>query len=301
MYSGTNNPFLDNSAQSRYPDIAPDTSTQFTSWIQPGSGNQSSFYPQSSFQSPQAALQSPQFNPGYAQTQQMSPQSAQGFQPSSYFGQQLQAVTSPMSGSYSYLQQNPSSPPTNYNPVQQQLQNNPGYMAQFDPYGSLGQLDAQSPVQQMGPQSSISGITTSTTTSVVNGNLHPREYIRAHKQEIESWDSYAWKQLLGSFDALKDAWSAKKKELEAQVGQLQMQLQYGGGGYYGPQIQQEGARLQGLMKEAELNSDSVAASSFQIHEVFQSYRQSGDQASKRRVREASNAALQSLPDWPPVI
>lgn len=36
-----------------------------------------------------------------------------------------------------------------------------------------------------------------------------------------------------------------------------------------------------------------------MQEVFQGYRQSGDQASKRRVREATNAALQSLPDWPP--
>lgn len=44
--------------------------------------------------------------------------------------------------------------------------------------------------------------------------------------------------------------------------------------------------------------DSVAACSFQIREVFENYRQSGDAASKRRVREASNAALQGLPDWP---
>jgi hypothetical protein len=38
-----------------------------------------------------------------------------------------------------------------------------------------------------------------------------------------------------------------------------------------------------------------------MQEVFQGYRQSGDLASKRRVREASNAALQSLPDWPPQV
>ena len=35
-----------------------------------------------------------------------------------------------------------------------------------------------------------------------------------------------------------------------------------------------------------------------MQEVFQHYRQSGDLASKKRVREATNAALQSLPDWP---
>ena len=43
------------------------------------------------------------------------------------------------------------------------------------------------------------------------------------------------------------------------------------------------------------------ASSFQMQEVFQGYRQSADLASKRRVREASNAALQALPDWPPQV
>jgi hypothetical protein len=44
--------------------------------------------------------------------------------------------------------------------------------------------------------------------------------------------------------------------------------------------------------------DSVVASSFQMREVHSGYRQSGDMASKRRVRESCNAALQSLPDWP---
>jgi len=66
------------------------------------------------------------------------------------------------------------------------------------------------------------------------------------------------------------------------------------------QMQQEAARLQGMVKESESNFDSVAASSFQMHEVFANYRQSGDLASKRRVREASNAAITSLPDWPPL-
>jgi len=44
--------------------------------------------------------------------------------------------------------------------------------------------------------------------------------------------------------------------------------------------------------------DTVAASTFQLHEVFNSYRQSGDQASKQRVRESCNAAVKGLPDWP---
>ena len=54
----------------------------------------------------------------------------------------------------------------------------------------------------------------------------------------------------------------------------------------------------GLIDNLMVAADSVAASSYQMHEVFQGYRQSGDFASKRRVREATNAALSNLPDWP---
>lgn len=36
-----------------------------------------------------------------------------------------------------------------------------------------------------------------------------------------------------------------------------------------------------------------------MKEVLAGYRQSGDVASKRRVRESINAALSSLPEWPP--
>ena len=46
-------------------------------------------------------------------------------------------------------------------------------------------------------------------------------------------------------------------------------------------------------------SDAVIASSFQMKEAQSGYRQSGDLASKKRVRESINAALQNLPDWPP--
>ena len=44
--------------------------------------------------------------------------------------------------------------------------------------------------------------------------------------------------------------------------------------------------------------DAVAASAIQLQEVFNNYRQSGDSGSKRRVRQASNAAITGLPDWP---
>ncbi|KAJ6619731.1 hypothetical protein B0H10DRAFT_1946558 [Mycena sp. CBHHK59/15] len=208
--------------------------------------------------------------------------------------------------SYGYLQgQNTVVPQTGYNPVQQQLQNNPGYIPQFDPYASIGQgWDGQAapqpqvqPSNPMQSPASPGALATSTSTSPT-GQSHPREYIRTHKAEVESWDTYAWKQLLNGFDVLKEAWEARKTEIDGHVAQLQQQVQYGG--YYAAQVQQEAARLQGMAKEAALNFDSVAASSFQMHEVFANYRQSGDLASKRRVREASNAAIQSLPDWPPL-
>ena len=47
------------------------------------------------------------------------------------------------------------------------------------------------------------------------------------------------------------------------------------------------------------STDNITASSFQMKEVLEGYRVSSDLASRNRVREAMNAALQSLPEWPP--
>lgn len=84
--------------------------------------------------------------------------------------------------------------------------------------------------------------------------------------------------------------------------------QYGGGGtpgFFGTAPQEYGYNNNSFidgwkqaMKEAESNVDTAAASAFQLQEVYSSYRQSGDVSSKRRVREATNAALTGLPDWP---
>ncbi|KAF9267775.1 hypothetical protein L218DRAFT_1073867 [Marasmius fiardii PR-910] len=319
--TGLNNPFSSDPSNphNRFPDIStssppPSHSPQFTSWMQPGGDGtqlqQQQQYYQAPFPNPQPLQRLP--SPGYANGVGggmggggMMAQPT-GFQPTSNFGQQL---TSQIHGSsYGYLQgqQQQHTPQSTYNPAQQQL-TSPSYVAQLDPYASIGQgwegssqSMIQSPQSPVG-QSTGSGFqtTTSTTSRSASGEVHPREYLRTHKVEIESWDSYAWKQLLNGFDALKEGWQSRKKELESKASQTQMQVQYSGGGYYAAQLQQELTRLQGLVKEADLNSDSVAASSFQMHEVFQNYRQSGDMASKRRVREACNAALQALPDWPP--
>ncbi|KAJ7066943.1 hypothetical protein C8F01DRAFT_1119706 [Mycena amicta] len=288
-----NNPFAP-SAQSRYPDISSQSPVpnqpQFTQWTGAMQQSPGGFQPQ---QQPQFQLQQPQFG-------MMSPGvQTSGFQPASAFGQQLAAGQ--MTGSsYGYLHgQNPQAPSPAYNPVQQQLQS-AGYAAQFDPYASIGQgWDGAGPQPQ--PSNSNNLIPTSPTTTSTSpaGHLHPREYIRVNKVGVESWDPVTWKQLLGTFDSLKDAWDSRKRDILGNVAQLQQQLPYAG--YYAPgQLQQEIARLQAMAKDAESNHDSVAASSFQMHEVFTNYRTSSDVAHKSRVREASNAALTGLPDWPPL-
>lgn len=256
MYNGynspplTNNPFISDptNAQSRFPDISGSNSpepnaSQFTSWMQPGGSQQQ---------------QQQQYQQQYQQQQQMPPQlSGVGynptgmtpqFQPSSGFGQQMVGQIS--GSSYNYLQ-GPSTPQTAYNPVQQQLQN-PTYsaVAQLDPYSSLGQWNSNNPPSA--PQQQSSSFVTSptsptspiTTSRSATGAIHPREYIKSHKAEIESWDPYAWKQFLNVYDELKEAWAVRKKEVDGRAQQLLMQMQYSGG-YY-PQMQQEADRLQGV-------------------------------------------------------
>ncbi|KJA26273.1 hypothetical protein HYPSUDRAFT_36548 [Hypholoma sublateritium FD-334 SS-4] len=344
MYSGygttspplTNNPFISSEhPSSRFPDISSpppqQQQQQYGTWSATGGG-----YPEQ-----QQLVQQQQV--GYGQPQQQmgmtmggsgagylspAPQSypSQGgtapFQPSSSFGQQLAGH---MSGSsYYYLQGQQQQPQnaTAYHPVQQQLQNNPGYIAQFDPYSSLGQAlgggggnqaqnqgyngyNQQQPglvhTASMGStMSSVSGGAASSYGMSATGNPHPKDYIRTHKTEIEAWDQYAWKQLIGTFEVLMQSWEGRKNELSRRVGELSQQMQAGMayGQYYVAQIQQEGSRIQQLLKEAEENFDSVAASTFQMKEVFEGYRQSSDMAGKRRVKEATNAALQGLPGWP---
>ncbi|PCH42174.1 hypothetical protein WOLCODRAFT_143906 [Wolfiporia cocos MD-104 SS10] len=324
----SNNPFIDHPANAltRYPDISggddfsDPSSSHYTAWLQRPSG-----FVQNS--TPPAMYADQGFSPGYGgayQQQQQQPQPLQpqqtaygggmgymsspqgygapvqsptmtgrpGFQPASSFGQQLSAqVNGP--GAYAGLpQQQPQY--TGYSaqtPSQFGGAYTPGYAPQptgqyfpeFDPYAQ----------QQQQQQTALGGSQYRPP--------HPREYVRDHKAELETWDGYSWKQVQNSFDALKEAWTVRKREIEARARSLGGAGVFGAGGYpgmYGGQAQ-EVARLESLAKEADSNHDSVAASSFQMHEVYTGYRQSGDIASKRRVREAINAALNSLPDWPP--
>ncbi|KAF8910617.1 hypothetical protein CPB84DRAFT_1764147 [Gymnopilus junonius] len=326
MYGGysspplTNNPFIASSSghpSTRFPDISTPPTNPLNS---NGSINGAGDYPQQQqgvYQQQQQYPQQPQYQPqptmGYGVGQQQQPQQMIGgggyISPAqSSFGQQLAASVNISGSSYGYLQrQQQQQQAQSYTPAQQQLQNNPGQgwdgnNASATGFGGSSATGATWVAQSLTTGSTISS---SSFTSAPPGGYglspagdpHPRDFVRTHKAEVEAWDSYAWKQLINSFDALKQAWDQRKNELTRKIGELSAQMSYGGG-YYAAQIQQQGSRIQGLQKEAENNFDSVAASTFQIREVFSGYRQSGDLASKRRVREATNAALQGLPGWP---
>ena len=291
----TNNPFINDptNAQSRFPDLSATVQSpvsqgaptgQYTSWppggYQPQPGSMypvQQGYPQQQQQQPYdgggggggggggyVIAGSGYLSPGLGQLQPQ-PTYKQPFQPSSAFGQQL--VGQVNGSGYGYLQgQAQGGPkPESLSAPQHQIRNNPGYIAQFDPYASIGQgwdgqnqqgqgqSQSQSQLLSVSPtRSSFSSpISTSTPTSTstnptssnpTSSNPHPRDYLRSHKAELESWDTYAWKQLFNCFDALKDAWVSQSQLLRGQSTQMQAQMQYGG--YYAAQMQQELGRLQ---------------------------------------------------------
>ncbi|KAF9484375.1 hypothetical protein BDN70DRAFT_872648 [Pholiota conissans] len=299
MYSGygttspplTNNPFISGGNPSaRYPDLStppqPQQQQQWNAGSPMGGGfpaqqQQGIYQQQHAYTQQQTGYGQPQLagvmgvgstgggggylSPGVQSYPSQGPTAP--FQPSSSFGQQLAAHVS--GSSYGYLngqQQQQQQNPNAYNPAQQQLQNNPGYVAQFDPYSSLGQVlgdgNASSGNQGYNPgggggmqgmnmgstMSSASGNSAASYGTSSNGNPHPKDYVRTHKAEVEAWDQYAWKQLMGAFEALMQAWEARKNELSQRVGELSQQMQAGMayGQYYVMQIQQEGSRIQGV-------------------------------------------------------
>ncbi|EAU85420.2 hypothetical protein CC1G_07114 [Coprinopsis cinerea okayama7 len=339
-----NNPFVNANdpthASSRFPDISGGSTSYLNPNQQPPQGqwmNNGNM----SYQQPAYTAQYQQQQPQQQQYPQQSyggggymsptgmPQGQYGggstgqFQPSSSFGQQLSAH---MSGTnYGYLNGQQTGVPQQQQqlgPAQAQIANNPGYVAQFDPYGPLSQWDGTSGQQQQQQQQMqmqqqqqqqyqqqqsyqtgyndgsylISPVGPTSGVSPT-GEPHPREFIRLHKAQLDKWDAVAWKQLLNTFEALKKAWEARKTACSNQLQSLKSQLNFAG--YYQQQVQAEIARVEQLTKEADSMADSVAASTFQMQEVFSGYRQSGDSSSKMRVREATNAAVRSLPDWPP--
>ncbi|OSD06591.1 hypothetical protein PYCCODRAFT_1464498 [Trametes coccinea BRFM310] len=324
----SNNPFIDHSANAlaRFPDISATddlsgSSGQYTSWMnRPQTSaintNQTGYFPQGvaspvgygggSYQAQQpngwapggSGFSQPTPQPPYGQMMSPPPVQTQAsgpFQPSSAFGQQLSGQ---LNGAYggAVPQQQPqfSGYPTSQQYGQGYQQGYPGqqqqqpsqYLAEFDPYAQSQGSQASAP-PPVGPGGQYN-------------RQHPRQFVQSHKAELESWDSYTWKQAQNSFEQLKSAWEARKQELEARLRAMGGAGLFSGGGYggmYGGPAQQY-AQLENMAKEAGLHVDTVAAGAFQMQEVFTGYRQSSDIASKRRVREAINAALSSLPDWP---
>jgi len=265
----SNNPFVGDptTAHARYPDLN-------ASNIQPG--YPSNGYPNHPQQYPQQFQQYPSqsYSPYQAHPQAIPQQyaSPSQFQPQGQVAQPTSlGFTSP---GFSQLQQYPANYPSAYR------QPTPNLLAEFDPYAQQQQGQAQA--QGMGPA----------------GIAHPRDLIRTYKSQLEAWDTYSWKQLLGACDTLKDAWATRKAQAERIV------RQYGGNdpGLFGPDPafgynpQLDGWRQ--VLKDANNHFDTITASTFQLHEVFNSYRHSGDLASKQRVRESCNAAVKGMPDWP---
>ncbi|KAL5525801.1 hypothetical protein ACEPAG_7138 [Sanghuangporus baumii] len=297
----SNNPFIDDPTNSagRFPDIRTieQSSSGFTSPSPSGYGypsnNSSMGYPQS-------------LPSGYG----MQPQPQQYLQPQmqqqqSYGAWQPQGPSSPYSsyGSSTGYGSGPMSPQMSGMPYQNTYGNG---MPQQYPQQQQQYSSYQSP-QYSGPSyNGQQGYGTQSQPNLSefdplrpqtasynpgpgpNGETHPRQFIRTHKQELEMWDSVAWRQALNSFEALRSAWESHKNQVSMRLRE--------GGFYLGPV---EGPRLQGLQRDAEHNIDTVAASTVQMQEVLGGYRHSADLASKNRVRESLNAAIMSLPDWPP--
>ena len=255
----SNNPFIDHSsnALTRYPEVGGLTSStdpQFASWVGQSSGvpQQQGYntYNQQPAQQQYAANWggSPPYQTqgsGFAYPQQTSGGGGTQFQPSSFFGQQLSSAIDAggfIQGGPGYQQQQLTSGygiPNGYNaiggtpgqiqipvaPYQQTGLVNPGYPSEFDPYASIGQgnwegQQQQQRQQQQQQQQQQGGGLTKGGTLNPQTDLHPNEFIRNYKTELETWDAYAWKQLMNSLDSLKEAWEKRMKELDGRVKQL---------------------------------------------------------------------------------
>ncbi|KAI6039901.1 hypothetical protein EDC04DRAFT_2682262 [Pisolithus marmoratus] len=304
----SNNPFLDDPSNpyTRFPDITGSSSLQsppqqFQAGYGTGYANDTQYQAQ---QYPYWQQQQQQYSgqyPGQPQIQNQSHFTSTSYTPQ-YTNTSHQFVPQPAGAGFqlqptSTFGQQTSSQLYGYNDSSQQYSNqsypqqySPSYLSEFDPYA-----------KQQPASPNHSQLIGSSRGNGPRGDQHPRDFLRSHKTELEAWDPYAWKQLINSCEALKDAWIIRKQHAENTV------RQYGGGspGFFGAAPQGYGYNNNPLiegwkqaMKEAESNVDIAAASVFQLQEVYSSYRQSGDLASKRRVREATNAALTGLPDWP---
>ncbi|QRV87527.1 hypothetical protein RhiJN_15545 [Ceratobasidium sp. AG-Ba] len=295
----TNNPFASDSggaydatasASSRFPDInnigggpSQPQWQQPQQYGQPNQGYGQSPYGQSGFMQQQQPQQT-----GYMQQPNMSYGMGQGMgmqQTPSSFGysssaQQYPAQQSQFMGGQ-YQPQMGMQSPNNYQNV-----------VDLDPYSSLSgasfansqpqssyqpqsQFQSSQPQQQPQPSSQY--------------GEHPRAFVNKFKADLERWDTAAWKQLIVRITSLRRSWEDRKKDLN---GALE-------GARYNGWTPSEILQCQAMIKDAGDNVDTCHASEFQLQEVQSGYRHSTDPASKNRVREALNAGLKMLPEFPP--
>ncbi|KIJ50981.1 hypothetical protein M422DRAFT_27089 [Sphaerobolus stellatus SS14] len=201
--------------------------------------------------------------------------------PSSYGGQ-FATPGQPQYTGYPQFQQSPSTV-TSPQQYQQSLIN------EFDPFSNS--TPSNNPSSTGGSSYNSSQYQGSTGggqsyRTGPNGHQHPRAFIQSHKGELESWNSSAWSQAISTFEELKKAWENRRAELHKHL----IAGQY--------LTTQDTANLKSMIKESENNIDSIAASLYQMQEVSTGYKHSLDAAGKIRVREAMNAGLRELPDWP---
>ncbi|KAF8759853.1 hypothetical protein RHS01_01672 [Rhizoctonia solani] len=274
----TNNPFVNpaqDDASSRYPDISNMGSPQNmggpSQWqSQPQYGQPNQGYNQNGFMQQQPQQQ----HPGYMQSQ-----------PSYGYGM---SQGMPQAAPYSSI--NPSIPcPRLARPPQdshiKQQPNSYNTVADLDPYSGLSNASFSNTQSQLPSQPQYSAPASQPQTQ--HGD-HPRMFVQKFKTELEQWDAAAWKQVMLRIADLRSAWEVRKRDLNGALEGARFN------GWTPGEMQQ----CQAMIKEAGDNVDTCHASEFQLKEVLSGYRHSTDPASKHRVRDALNAGLRSLPEYP---
>ncbi|KAH8926805.1 hypothetical protein BT69DRAFT_1347740 [Atractiella rhizophila] len=267
----SNNPFAPpqpGSAEARFPPLSSPSP-------QPGQYQQQQQFQQPQFSQPQQAYSQPQFL--------SSTPSVSGFQPTSSFGQGLQPQ-------YGQQQQQPfyggggmggmTAQPTGFYSSPSPMPQAP--VADLDPYSSISSWGGQAPPTTIGYQTTTVWVPSPSPSIPVNEN-HPKGYVQSHRQDLEKWDPYNWKQLIGKYDGLEKSWKERLDDIEKLFGWRK--------------DAHGSSRYQDLKKDCEDKIGLISASKFQCSEVEQSYRHSSDSTSRSRVRQALNDSLKSLPEF----
>ncbi|KAI5477748.1 hypothetical protein MNV49_005937 [Pseudohyphozyma bogoriensis] len=297
MSAKTNNPFAQRpqsvaeQTASRFPDLQGEVSSM----------EQQRMYEQQQaayqYQQPTGFQQQQSFQGGYGQ-QQLHAQPT-GFSPASSFGQQLQSQPTGYGGRYG--QQNSQQGGMmgqqqggygggmgGYGGQQpQQQQQTTTTFQDLDPYANLGNLGSSSGGGGGGGQGGAAGqqsMSSNLSQAGGGGAVHPRTYVQQYRNELMTWDAFHWKQLLNRLDELRIAWESRKTAI-IDAGRQ--------GG--------DPSQIEALRKQADMNVDGIHAAKFQLSEVQAGWQHSTDPASKARVREALNAGLTSLPEYPPAL